>query len=78
VVDKVVPVGWSERQAWLAARYCGEFGSRFPGVNAPVAVGSGKLITPWDRMHVAYATGLRSPEVGAVRDRDADVELEDR
>jgi hypothetical protein len=29
-------------------------------------------------MHWAYTTGLGWPEVGAVLDRDADVELDDR
>lgn len=77
-VEKVLPAGCRERQAWLAAWNCGELGSRLAGVDAPVELGSGKLGTPCERMQRAYASGLRSPETGCATDRELVVVVEDR
>jgi hypothetical protein len=77
-VEKVLPAGCRERQAWLAAWNCGELISRLPGVDPPVEPGSGKLGTPCERIQRAYASGLRSPETGGAAARELVVVLEDR
>jgi hypothetical protein len=77
-VENVLPDGCSERHARLAAWNCDELGSRLPGVEAPVELGSGKFSTPCERMQCAYASGLRSPDTGWVPDRVLDVVLDVR
>jgi hypothetical protein len=36
------------------------------GLTWPVLLGSGKVGTPWERMHLAYASGLGEPVTVAV------------
>lgn len=60
------PGGASDLHAWSAELNCGKVVMPCGRLNVPWAVGSGKFVTPWKRMHCANWTSLAEPVLEAV------------
>jgi hypothetical protein len=60
------PAGASDWHDWSAEANCGEPVMPDGRLNDPSAVGSGKFVTPWARMHCANCSSLAEPVLVAL------------